>query len=122
MRTVTTVFHHQHSFTVRDGHLCECKSLSFIAVQAVKLGTSDYLNTFKKKKREEVAGVSRESGPEEPPIIDELCKSLVSLLACSLHPLFTQLQCCCITCIASALRGPQACVALTDLHTSASKT
>ncbi|CAL5229573.1 g12929 [Coccomyxa viridis] len=40
--------------------------------KAVRLGTRDYLDTFRKEKKEQVAGGLKESGPEEPPIIDEL--------------------------------------------------
>ncbi len=89
-------------FCVR--HLCECKSSCSHTVQAVRLGTRDYLDTFKKTKKEEVAGGSKDRVPEEPPIIDELRESPDSLLACSLHVFFAQLQCFNATCIIS---GPQ---------------
>lgn len=56
-------------------------------LQAVRLGTRDYLDTFKKQTKEEVAGGSSKGGPEEPPIIDELRESLVPSVAYSLHAL-----------------------------------
>ncbi len=90
-------------------------------VQAVRLGTRDYLDTFRKEKKEQVAGGLKESGPEEPPIIDELCESLISLLPaiclCSnivalpwdgLHRWCHRMTAC--------LWGPHACGTLTDRH------
>ena len=45
-------------------------------MQAVRLGTTDYLDTFKKLE-EEAAGGTEERVPVEPPFIEEMRESLL---------------------------------------------